>query len=394
MDLSRWNEDGEIYRLCERNWKVEKKKAAIDVMLGRLVLFDSGEPKTGELVVTYTYGFSSEIGGGSYHRTIPVGDVDGTTWSVAVAKGTQVDTLHKALKQWDDHCKANPADPRGVIRILDNGAYDANEEIRLPAGASLTIVADNGTRPTLTTKGYMVVRRAGEASDATRSRQLCLNGLLVDGGLMLDRPAGAHRHMGRLDVTIEHCTLMPHGVHVALDADAARSVTLKISRSIVGPLYLPATTAGLSVSNTIVGNGTGYAVAAGDGINPPAGPAATFQRVTVFGQVRAADVTAWDTIFTGQLEITNKDSAQQLRFSYVRDDDAEIQSIFTSTCYGDPAYAQLGPRCPRQIRRGAADGSEMGAFHDLHQPQAEDNIQAVLDEYLPFGLQPGIFYVT
>jgi hypothetical protein len=30
----------------------------------------------------------------------------------------------------------------------------------------------------------------------------------------------------------------------------------------------------------------------------------------------------------------------------------------------------------------------------LHQTQAEANIRAVLDEYLPLGLRAGIFYVT
>lgn len=67
---------------------------------------------------------------------------------------------------------------------------------------------------------------------------------------------------------------------------------------------------------------------------------------------------------------------------------------FTSTRYGDPAYGQLSLTCPVQIRTGAADGSEMGAFSFLKQPQREANLRIALDEYLRFGLAAGIFYVT
>jgi hypothetical protein len=67
---------------------------------------------------------------------------------------------------------------------------------------------------------------------------------------------------------------------------------------------------------------------------------------------------------------------------------------FTSARYGQPGYAQLHLSCPRQITTGAADGSEMGAFCHLKQPQREANLRLRLEEYLPFGLEPGIVYVT
>jgi hypothetical protein len=67
---------------------------------------------------------------------------------------------------------------------------------------------------------------------------------------------------------------------------------------------------------------------------------------------------------------------------------------FTSDRYGQPAYAQLHLACPRQITTGAEDGSEMGTFCHLKQPQREANLRLRLEEYLPFGLEPGILYVT
>ncbi|MFS8086324.1 MAG: hypothetical protein ACMG6H_11900, partial [Acidobacteriota bacterium] len=67
---------------------------------------------------------------------------------------------------------------------------------------------------------------------------------------------------------------------------------------------------------------------------------------------------------------------------------------FTSTHFNDPAYCQLSTSAPCEIRRGADDEAAMGAFHDLYEPQRESHLAARLEEYLRFGLEAGIFYVT
>jgi len=66
---------------------------------------------------------------------------------------------------------------------------------------------------------------------------------------------------------------------------------------------------------------------------------------------------------------------------------------FGSRRFGDPDYAQLRIDCPRALRTGAADASEMGAFHFLFEPQREANLRMRLDEYLPIGLQAGLIYM-
>ncbi len=71
-----------------------------------------------------------------------------------------------------------------------------------------------------------------------------------------------------------------------------------------------------------------------------------------------------------------------------------LKPSFTSTRYGHPAYGQLSLTCPLEIKTGAEDGLEMGAFSFLKQPQREANLRANLDEYLRFGLEAGIFYAT
>ena len=43
---------------------------------------------------------------------------------------------------------------------------------------------------------------------------------------------------------------------------------------------------------------------------------------------------------------------------------------------------------------GADDESEMGAFHDLYQPQRETNLALRLKEYLRFTLEAGVYYLN
>lgn len=71
-----------------------------------------------------------------------------------------------------------------------------------------------------------------------------------------------------------------------------------------------------------------------------------------------------------------------------------VKPQFTSLRYGDPGYGQLSQRCAVEIRTGADNESEMGAFNELMQPQRETDLRVRLDEYLRFGLEAGIFYAT
>jgi hypothetical protein len=67
---------------------------------------------------------------------------------------------------------------------------------------------------------------------------------------------------------------------------------------------------------------------------------------------------------------------------------------FTDVHYGLPGYAQLSAACLQQIQTGAQDGSEMGAFCFLKQPQRVTSLRVRIKESLPFGLEPGLIYVT
>jgi hypothetical protein len=66
----------------------------------------------------------------------------------------------------------------------------------------------------------------------------------------------------------------------------------------------------------------------------------------------------------------------------------------TSTRWGDPGYGQLRRDVAREISAGAEDGSEIGAFQHLHEPKRRRQLAFLLEEYLRFGLDAGLFFLT
>ncbi|HYP21213.1 MAG TPA: hypothetical protein VEY08_14170 [Chloroflexia bacterium] len=184
------------------------------------------------------------------------------------------------------------------------------------------------------------------------------------------------------------------------------------------------------------------AIAGSPGGRQP-GPPATLERVTIFGVAHVRELTlASEVIFVDPVRAAHR-QAGCVRFSYVAPgsrtpqcyrcqpalsvttqtveakEQAKVDNViltpaasavieasvearvrasivpsFTSTQYGEPAYAQLSSACPLEITTGAGDGSEMGVFSSLKQPQREANLRIALNEYLRFGLEAGIFYVS
>jgi hypothetical protein len=148
--------------------------------------------------------------------------------------------------------------------------------------------------------------------------------------------------------------------------------------------------------------------AGGDGV--ASGPVATIDRATIIGPIYALELpSASESILLGQVLVVQRQTGC-VRFSYLPPgsrtprryrcqpvDGASslaIRPSFTSLRYGDSAYGQLARDCPVEIARGAEDEAEMGAFHDLFQPQRETNLRVRLEEYLRLGLEAGIIFAT
>jgi len=159
-----------------------------------------------------------------------------------------------------------------------------------------------------------------------------------------------------------------------------------------------------------LGLASAVSVIAGTFAGDVAGPATGLTRCTVLGPAHVASVaTVSDSLLLWPLTCERR-QVGCVRFSLVTPGSLTprryrcvpregstgpvVTPVFTSMQYGDPGYCQLQRSSPDQIWRGASDGAEMGAFHELFEPQRETNLLVALDEYLRFALQAGIFYAT
>jgi hypothetical protein len=71
-----------------------------------------------------------------------------------------------------------------------------------------------------------------------------------------------------------------------------------------------------------------------------------------------------------------------------------VRPRFGSLRYGTPTYCQLTQTCAPEITSGADDGSELGAFHDLFQPQRLANLNDRLQDYTPADMNSAVIIVT
>lgn len=384
-------------------------KIAIDPVLGRFA-FAVGAAPVSEVRVSYHYGFSSDMGGGEYERAASFTTISGETHYEVGAKHT-FKTIGEALDKW-----AAEGKPSAVIEIKDSGTY-AYEEIvsaDIPENTRLEIRAANEKRPALLLTEKMQI--SGAANSGFE-----LNGLLI-----ANHPLQVTGNMGQL--RLQHCTFVP-GRSLKSDGKPALPSTpslivealepkVLINRCILGPIRTTVDTE-VEIFDTIL-----------DANDPPASAYAAIDAVaeggplkvvrsTVNGKIHTQEMTLGEnSIFLGVVTAERRQRGC-VRFSYVPPESlaprrfrcqpvfptdaspeeraliaAKVVPQFSSLRYGHPGYCQLTSNCPAEIRRGAEDESEMGVFSSLQQSQREDNLRVRLEEYLRFGLEAGIFYVT
>ncbi len=363
---------------------------------------------------------------------------DGTTF---------FETITDAVVAWN----AQTASASGVIVVLDNASYEEDlvgpAAIQLAEGQHLTILSADW--PGWVAAGRLVPdeRRAhlrgrieidGTADIASDAPgELTINGLLVEG--RVDVLPG---HLGRLSVA--HSTLV-EGVRVD-GSDPFRAhpdLVVALDRCLSGPLVVPVTAREVRIVDSLVHArpltgppglpGTSLAAnAAADAAGPPA----VIERSTLLGRVFVQAITlASDSIFASSI-VAERLQQGCVRFCYVPPaadgrasrtprryrcqpdlaldaraaalgvppgtlPAAEVRRVqtrlvpgFTSTRYARPGFGQLSVACPVEIWTGAEDGSEMGVFSFLKNPQRTANLRASLDEYLRLGLEAGLILVT
>jgi hypothetical protein len=426
-------------------------RAAVDPVLGKLVLSDSISPKPLEVLVSYSYGFSHDVGAGPYTRTDFTHQVLNrqVDWQVGVSKEKTAvgienifPDLASAVEEWNTQSEGTV----GVIAIMDSRTYQDNltgddYNIKIPNGSQLLVVAADW--PVIEDPDkFISLRRMGQFAatglrphllgdihvngtagvDEPNPGELVLDGILIEGKISV-----VEGNLGSLQVG--HCTLVPEndGIEVLSSGDPGKSndaLKLTVRQTICGGIVLSETVPGLDLIDSIIGMDGNTAIDA-------KGTTVRIEQCTILGRSYMRKLEASNSIFKLDVKVEQRqagcmrfcfapyNSSTPRRFqcqpdlalskqaikekvSSVEDLPENIknavldrlQPVFTSLTYGKPAYSQLSPACPVEIFAGAEDNSEMGVFRTLQQPQREKNLLAVLEEYLRFGLEAGIFYTT
>jgi hypothetical protein len=450
-DLSKWDvpPDKKTYERTQEDGSLAKVDmpitVAVDPELGRLSF--PATVAASQVQVSYAYGFSGDVGGGPYNREHSVADFlerkvawqAGVSKEIAAVPGQIFSTLKEAVLEWNQQ----PPGSIGIIVLLDNNTYDKNltgdDKIKIPEGSRLMIIAgdwpevdvpDGLPGQKYRPKGRVVPvdRRPHLLSDiqikgmapptSLTPGQVVFNGLMVEGKVSVQ--AGS---LGSLQVV--HSTLVPCKESLKVNSQNTR-LRIDLIRSICGAIKLGSAISKLYLEDSIVDRAVGKAIDAET-------TDVELQKCTVLGKVSSLSIEAGNCIFTNKVSATRRQKGC-MRFSYVPfnsntprrfrcQPDLEISTqiemeeekgtlsdpakeairkhvlewlipSFTSSKYGRYAYGQLSLTCPSQIKTGADDGSEMGVFSFLKQPQREVNLKTSLDEHLRFGLEAGIIWVT
>lgn len=422
------------------NWAIPPQlstdqMAAIDVKLGRFMIYteDSTAPK---VTVNYYYAFSADLGGGHYDRVTLLSPVTNNT--VLVSGGDNA--LKNAIDLWNSNQTLT------TIQIQDDATYFLSPQLianTFSQSRSLIIQANNETRPCIKMSGTdpLVLSFQGQTSASNpQILEVKLNGLKLEG--YIDLKENVH-------LTITHCSLIPKAAYPSLLCQITNSSsTVNIDNSILGALFLSSTVTHLNISQSIIDGqqqaGQVALAALNDQSQPlDPGPNSSLDSVTVLGSVFVSEINLLSNSIVTGLVKANRSQNGIVRFSYLPLNSQtppryqclpdldfiplaqklvptgesytlaqqlnptwwdntlrQLQPQFTSVTYGEPGYVQLNINTSTKlmvvtsITVGADNGSEMGCFNSLNQPQRQAQLTEILQEYSPFGVATGVFYVT
>lgn len=410
-------------------------KAGIDPELGRLALPSAQQNQP--VLCSYYQGALADIGGGDYDRatSLPTFADDSDTWFIGVSKRLQgsaeepiVPTLKEAVEAWKTQTEAT----RGTILLLDSDSYDEALEVQVKQDEQLIITAafcpeepnlgnpdkpfgivtewsTSNNRPLIS--GSLAIKGQAPASNDNPG-SVYLNGLWIEADI--DVLAG---NLARLDIA--HCTLAPGFATLSVKSNPFLSLHFKRTYS-----------CGISATRPLekmVAEECLFENTDAIALKLP-GSQVELDRCTVFGRIRAEILFASNSIFTEELKIERRQEGC-IRYSYLQpggslpktyqclphitfDEDGDLPSLseleaqaqtlrprFTSESFAidgvyQSGFGQLTQNCPPLIIGAAENRSELGTFNFLLRKQREENLRNALSDYLPVGLEAGIFYVS
>ncbi len=409
-------------------------KVGIDPELGRIQLAPD-LPLPRQVQVSYNYGFPAEIGGGPYDRTPNLPPLDPSQFNyLAVIGSIAAPTLEAAVTAWNQE----PAGSRGLIILPDFVALDVSltgaSGILLPEGSQLWILSaqlhpGGGNDFTyenscVTLRGNIEIQGIGGATAHAVAipspGQLSLSGIWISGSLTV---LG-----GSANIQLMDCTLVP-GIAIGADGTplypgepslivSTGEVSLSLYRCITGPVA--ASVEGSSrICSSIVDSGSRCAVAYAGPDLAGEGADLHIEDSTVIGKVHVRLFElASNTIFLARLARSDswkaalwcsRQQAGCVRFCFLPTTAITPQQFrclppdpsqedmllpkFITLQYGHPSYCLLSGDTPMAVWTGADNGSQIGAYYLLQETQAVRNVQLRAPEYLPFGLEDGIFLV-
>ena len=416
-------------------WKrpTENGTLTLDPKRGRLAFSVDWNP--GRTETSYSYACAADLGGGPYNRGESVfGSLPATIDRQKGVRATEDTTdmdpaniesaIGDALTDWN----GQSAGTRGLICLLENEIHEGDIEIVVPPDGFLMLVSagwpltedPTGLRaperrfkniaPTelrAHIKGSVRIRGASGGSPG----RLVLNGLLIEGGIEIQDGT-----LGRLEIA--HCTIT--GVNPSLQTGATPGETLRISleRSYCGALDLRKASVSLRITESILQENN--PLPEGKLINAPQSPT-QINACTIFGGGEVRSLEAENSIFMEPIQAIRLQTGC-VRYCYLAPDsrtprafrtqpamslpenpnlslerrriiEDRLRPVFLSRDFADPSFARLCREGAEEIRTGAEDGSEMGAFGFLKEQQREANLRSTLPEYLRFGKEAQLIFM-
>lgn len=414
-------------------WKtsdLDDDQIAVDPCTGRIAYPKNKDIKH-DILVSYFYGFSADIGGGEYSRSLMEPAIPAISKYVTrfyQVGGCNGKKICEALKKFKDE-KPTFA----VIEFTESYVFIEPIQIELGPNQYLQMRAANRVRPVI----FPVVSTTENKPNAmevklSKGSQFVLDGILLAGkGLLLKElkpdPGEKTPSDFSVRVLIRHSTLPP----IQTDKDAKAILKIEklnakvhIEHSIIGGIQIyqdqvKTDPIEVSISDSLIDSSNHVLNAIGaEEKEKPAHASLRFYRCTIFGAINVHAIEfAENTIFNDDVRVARRQIGC-MRFCYVdttkqsrtpkryrcqpdlENQDKQnstidsVRPVYTALNYNEPGYGQLSLECNEKIRLGADDQSEMGVYHDLYQPQREANLRTRLEEYVPAEFDVNLIFET